>query len=520
MTRARYGILIAAFLIAAFLIGPRAAAAEEETRATVKVPTGSTFVVRPIKQCFEARAGQVIPFRFTAAAGKDPVVLEVRAVGYSQREDGSIVADEGGAAPADVILDAGARLRLASGASGAIEGRVVVRGEGSRHRVIGLLVSEVQADPSWRREAGDTKKSLHVRFALRYLARIEVTVQDARSASRLSDLQLLQVHFENPTPEGFELEARAQLYRSPSMGRLGPEFPLILPAKAKMAGAGQSLSRLLPGATVRLEALVPEPLLPGEYAVELRLREGREQMRHTFTVQVAAGTFPAQAALLPRVVSTVEVSPPQLELAAGKGGRRMLPLLFENRGDGEVEVRLAGLGQDTDGAPAWLIIQPATLLLSPGAKRRVAVSFRGLADPAPDRYAHLVVEVIPRDGAPGGEKRIPIAFLGTGGTAPHAEIGTLAPLPGKSGIAFSLPVENVGATHLAVQATLTVKDPFGRVLEEIPGGFGEWLLPGEKCDLVFSLQRPLQPGSYRLEGQITLGRDAEPILTERTLQIP
>src|SRR5690606_4857161 len=132
-----------------------------------------------------------------------------------------------------------------------------------------------------------------------------------------------RIALHNPTTSTFELEATAQLFRAADRVRVGPAFPLVLPIQEQRAGRERTTFRIYPGARVQLGALVPEPLAPGAYVLAATLAVGRERVKAELPVVVAEGDFPAQAALLPRVVAAVAVSPPQVELSVKGGGTRI-----------------------------------------------------------------------------------------------------------------------------------------------------------------------------------------------------
>jgi hypothetical protein len=406
---------------------------------------------------------------------------------------------------------------------------VIIVGAASSLRSFGLLISEAPPQSGVAGAPGSGTK-LAIRYALRYLVRVDVAVRGARNASltqlRLSggglvDRQgraLARVYLENPTESLFQVQVDAELLGS-SGTPLGPRFPLILPIKHSRVGNVRRSARVLPGARVRLEARVPEPVPPGTYRLIVRLRRSRKQLQRVeFPVRVGRTQFPAQAVVLPRVVSSVRVSPPRIELSVGRGGARMVPLLLENLGKVTVDLDLASLPQDR-GSESRIVVRPSRVTLAPQAKHRVAIMFVARGAPGPSHYELLRVRVRPHGGLLGGAQLLKIAILGTAAGAPQPRLGEPTLDQGSAGpMVFAIPVRNLGSRHVSLSGRLQVRDSYERVLEEIQAGFGAWLLPGEETRLLFRLSRPLPAGEYGL--RIDLDTPGEAIAIQRTLRVP
>jgi len=519
--------IAAALLLGAAMLPARAA--PDPDAATVSIPAGASFQVSPMKLELAGRPGALIPFAVEVAAGREARTLAVRLFEFRQEESGALGIDEAAsAAPAGATLEGSGRIAIPAGGRVSVRGRIHIAAGGPAFRAIGLLVSELGAGSDAPAAPGAKEESrLEVRYMLRYGVRIEVRVTGAREprasalrivAGGLADRggrALARITVENPTDGAIELSGEAQLLRGDGRARLGPWFPLSLPAKASRSGPERIRAFVLPGARVRLEDLVPEPVAPGSYVLVARLAAGSERVQAEFAFEVAERDFPAQRTVLPRVVGTVAVSPPRIALALHKGGARIAPLTLENRGDGEVTIRLSA--EPLAGAAAdWLVVRPETLTLPAGATRRVAVTMRGATACAGSRYAFLRVDVAPRDGAPGGAQRLPVALSGFEETAPLATAGEIEAQPVAEGIRFTVPVKNEGTAHLVLDGTLTILDPFGRKLEELPGGFGAWVLPGESGTADFALDRPLAAGEYRLRLELRTGPREGGIVVDRT----
>lgn len=528
MRTPRIALLILASTVLLGNVGP--AFADEPRNEKFEIPAEPPFQVTPMKLELTGRPGEVLSFEIVIAAGSAPCKLGVKVVGFEQDETGTIAVDETDPARPLATLEGNGRLVLAAGGSAKVRGRIVVDAGGPAFRTLGILVWDL-AEPALAPHAAVDDRtqqttSFSLNYALRYVVRLEVRTLGAREPRAaaleiveggLVDLQgraLARIVVKNPTDVALEFQVECQVLRADSRARLGPPFPLVLPTKATRSGAARVRAFVLPGARVRLEELVPEPVAPGSYIISVRLVAGLERVQAEFPITVSEQDFPAQAAVLPRVVGSVAISPPRIALSVRKGGARLVPLTIHNRGDGEVALRFVSESFGGDSSD-WLVIRPATLTLPAGASRRVAVTLQGGGTLSGSHYALLRVEVAPKDGAPGGAQRLPVAFTGSQEPAPMALVGAIEPVEGPHGLAFAVPVANQGAGHLVLDGTLTILDPFGRKLEQLHGGFGEWVLPGENGRALFALTRRLPPGEYMLKLCLYFSPGGDPILVDR-----
>ncbi len=511
---------------------PRAARAQAALKGELDVaPRG--WQVAPLRLPVAGRPNQRIPFELTVTStDRTTRQLEVRVVRLEQQESGTIGFAAGEPHLLSVSLDGPARVSVAPGATLRLRGHVRPAPQGPAFRAFGVLVSEASAAPRASSSRNPTRTSLGVQFATRYLCRVEVEVNGARRP-QLSQVVLergalvdrqgraeARVHLANPSDAIIAFEVDAQLFEAESGRRVGPSFPLVLPIKENRAGPLRTGARCYPGARLRLGALLPEPILPGRYRLVATLRSGRERSRGEFEVVVGPDDFPAQAAITPRVVASVTIAPPRLELSVARGGRRMEPLVLENHGDVAVHLTLAAVAREGGEPVGDLVVRPARLTLAPGTSRRAAVIYTGRGDLAAHRYGELSVRVEPEDGSVGGEQRVTVAVLGHDGEPARPLLSALEPLELTGVPAFRLSVRNAGGTHLPLEARLSVRDAYGRALEEVPAGFGAWLLPGDAAPLVFRLARPLPPGTYSVDVQLSAGPGAAPLTAARRWTVP
>jgi hypothetical protein len=155
--------------------------------------------------------------------------------------------------------------------------------------------------------------------------------------------------------------------------------------------------------------------------------------------------------------------------------------------------------------------------LAPGSSRKIALTLRNQnTDDRFVEYGHLLVDSKSDDRDFHETKKLPLAVILK--KIPSTQI-SMSPLQWDSGSeypGFRTKVDNLGDTHLPLQARLLLIDPNGRRIS-IPSGFGRWLMPRSSTQLEFRLDHPLPPGEYQLRCE--LQQEGEPIVTQQQFVI-
>lgn len=466
------------------------------------------FQVAPLGIELTGRVGQTLPFELELIAPEKAARVALKVVGLSQDETGAISPDPR-TAPSGLVatLDPQGPLTVTPDAPLKVRGQVRIGATGGGYRLMGIHLT-----PAERPGPAATGRS-GVEIQIAYMTRISVRVEGVPEP-RARELRvargglvdregqaLAQVVVENPTDQAFELLADAQLFRREPRVRVGPSFPLALPVNAGRAGPERTAARILGGARVRCEALVPQVLVPGNYVLSVRLSSGKERVQCELPVEVGPQDFPAQAVLLGRTVGAVLVTPPRIELSSVPGGSRIVPLRLDNLGQEPVTVRLEA--RSLPEAPVdWVRVAPAQVELGPGQSRRVAVTLRADRAGAAHRYGVVCLELeTGTTGAASIGAELPLAAMGREGGAPRLEAGPLAPLAAGQG--FTWTIRNTGSAHAPLHASLRIADPStSKLLEAVSGGYGAWLQPGAEARLELRPRRPLPPGKYAVTGAL------------------
>ncbi len=481
------------------------AAADGQTPDNEPQPAaGALFRVTPLILKLEGNPRDSIPFEVDVLCGPEPLEVSVVPVALGQTETGTLTPLLDG--PTGDLSLSDERLSLTAGSTSQVRGEIFLPADCPALLQYGLLISQLSASDG---PAASEDREVNVRVRFRYLIRLEVQVargmQPALSQLLIEEgglverdgLAVARVWLTNPSAQPHEVELDAALVRLPSGKQVGPGFPLIMPSRSQRLQANRLKILILPGARIRVEEKLPEPLASGPYRLDVEVRAGKDRRKQSFELEVEAAEFPTQAGLLPRVVASLQVSPQALELSTGAGSSRMLPILLENTAEVAAGLRVSIVGLAGQPAPDWLVVRPESVWLSGHRDRRIAASVRGRTSNGEPLYAWLELVVTPDDGSLGGSVRIPVALLGSERPEPQISLESLRST-GESELTFICGLANPGKVHVPLRVSLSIADPFGRVLEEVVRGSGVWLLPGEQAELSFPLARPLQNGDYSL----------------------
>lgn len=263
---------------------------------------------------------------------------------------------------------------------------------------------------------------------------------------------------------------------------------------------------------------VPEPVLPGEYRMELTmLSDGRPVKSITQSISVKENQFPGQDSVVSRIVEDVSVEPAQIQFSRRPGGNRVRSVSVKNESDQTVQVQLNALPRgNKKGAVDWLTYRPKSMSVPAKQSRQVFMSASGGKNK--HLYAFLGVSVEPTETLAGGQQNIPVAFLGTGKLNVSIESGKLQTGVRNRQPTLLLPIKNTGDVHLSVTAEMTIDTPFGGQIKR-QGGFGRWILPGKERDIEFVLDEVPKKGTYPVTITLNPGHGTEPVTLERTLKI-
>ncbi len=327
----------------------------------------------------------------------------------------------------------------------------------------------------------------------------------------------LQAIIANPTDSPFEFEVRARIRKSAS-DRSSKPLRLVMPVRSSVQDESRYKSRILSQSRIRMEELLPEAIAGGRYYVDFELYvDDRIVHRQTEGVMVNAADFPAQEVLIAQVGESLQVSPAQIELSQLRGGSRRATIQLTNSGQDTKTINIKAL--TADGLENnWVLVQPSEVQLAPGSNRKLSVTLR--SQPTGDKsaeYGTLVVSSKSDKQDFTATSDLPLAIMLK---KPESTQITLSPIvwnPVAEYPGFHTTVQNLGTSHLPLQARLTIFDSKGRPMM-IPSGFGKWLMPGKSSKLEFRLEGNLSPTTTFFDASYS--RMANQFEWNRTLPSP
>lgn len=502
-----------------------------EKRVTVQETFDPTFRIEPLSHRVTGRGGDVIPFKFSIESANRDTSIEVVPVGLRQELTGMILHDVESQQADAIRLVTPTVMNLSANKSSSIEGVVRLPSGDAKHHSLGILVRDIgnqaNVQPTFDAD-GKRKTQAAIRFITQYVLRLDLEIEGVRGEQGhrliVEDVKLtpldgrprLQAIVSNPTDTTFEFEMRSKISSSPSDRSIKP-LRLVMPVRASVSDETRYVGRILPKSRIRMEELLVEAIAGGEYDIDSELvYDGRVVSKKKFHVEVDPEDYPAQEVLIAQAASGLQVSPSQIELSQLRGGNRRLTVLFKNNGKEDRTVKLSALAEDGMKLSAAMF-QPEEFRLAPGASRKIALTMKGQADSdhATD-YGHVLVETKSEKRDYTESKRLPLALIYK--KPPDTKI-SMSPLvwdPSGKYACFRSTVENSGASHMPIDARLTITgETGGRV--QLLGGFGKWLMPGTKDSLTFRMDQPLPPGNYQLKCELQTG--AQPITTEQTFTV-
>jgi hypothetical protein len=411
-------------------------------------------------------------------------------------------------------------LKLEANKSAYIEGLVKIPRGDAKHHSYGIMVRDIGSEnnlaPSFD-PSGKRKTQAGVRFMTQYVLRLDVEV-DGNRGEQVQQLSieeasiqprngrpLLQAIITNPSDTTFEFELRARLRSSPS-DRTAKQVSLVMPIRAANEDDSRKIGRILGKSRIRMEELLPEAIAGGQYEVDLEVwSDQRAVKKKTISIDVDAEDFPAQEVVIAQVGPGLQVSPAQIELSHLRGGSRRVSLLLKNHGKEEKTVQLKALSADE--LPLGSVtFQPSTVKLAPGASRKIAMTLIGGHSDHAFAYGHVLIESQSDRKEFRDTRRLPLAILYKKGGETNINVSPLAWDPNGKYPAFRTTVENTGTLHFPVDARLTISSELGRRYQVL-GGFGQWVMPGQKTQVAFRLDFPLPPDNYKLKCEFITGGD-------------
>lgn len=485
------------------------------------------FRAEPIVHRLEARRGEVIPFEFKLHSSGRPTRLLIVPIAITQRENGVIASDSSVAAPAAIRLEGDTEIDFDTGEDYIIRGQVRVPTVQSTFHSFGILVRDLGLPSDTVNPAADDQVRFGVRFVTQYLLRCDIKVLGAR-AEKVDQVQIeslriapesglakLQTWIVNPTDSPMSLEVTAQL-RNTQTGQQFPRFNLAMPIRAHLEDEEKRDVRILPKTRLRLEELIPHPLLPGPWEVYFQVLDGRRVgTTASLPVEFDVTDFPAQNRQLIALPNGVVADPGFVELSVQRGGKRFAPVSFINYTDQDVtfELQFTPLGDAS--AAEFLDVRPTSLTLRPGASRNALLLLRQGSDLQSAVYGHLHLRQVDADTSK--TQRVTVGLIARQEDQPELTFGEMVWDTDRQTPALVLPITNIGRKHLPLDATLTVTAADG-ASQTVPAGFGRWLLPGGSDQLRFRFETIPPPGQYQLTLRIDMGPDQPPLESQNTIQ--
>lgn len=510
-------------LFATCIASPQAALAQKAGRGNQVVVRESfepTFRIEPLVNRLNGRSNDELPFKFTIESANRETTVEIVPIGLAQDISGQVLHNAELKISDTIRLLTPQTLKLEANKSAYIEGLVKIpRGE-AKHHSCGIMVRDIGSEnnlsPSFD-PSGKRKTQAGIRFMTQYILRLDIEVDGTRgeqvqqllieeaSIQPRNGRPLLQAIVTNPTDTTFEFELRARLRSSPS-DRTAKQVSLVMPIRAANEDDSRKIGRILGKSRIRMEELLPETIAGGQYEVDLEIwSDQRAVKKKTIGIDVDAEDFPAQEVIIAQVGPGLQVSPAQLELSHLRGGSRRVSILLKNHGKEDRSVQLKALGEDE--LPLGSVtFQPSSVKLAPGASRKIAMTLIGGQSEQTFSYGHVLIESQSDRKEFRDTKRLPLAILYKKGGETSINVSPLAWDPNGKYPAFRTTVENTGTLHFPIDARLTIASELGRRYQVL-GGFGQWVMPGQKMQTSFRLDFPLPPDNYKLKCEFITGGD-------------
>lgn len=492
--------------------------AGETKKLVVQQSVEPSFRVEPIVHRFKGRRGEVIPFEFTLTSTNRPLDLEVMPIELRQEESGVILFDDNSPPTVEAKLLSSKAFTLEPGKSEVVKGEVTVPLVKTNYVSIGLLVKDKGQLPQYAPpQPGDAPKTqAGVRFVTQYVLRCDIEVESSiegeaeklkleNGALRPVDgMPVATVYLNNPTDSAFEFRVRGSLSGNDDASRKGKPFWFGMPSRANMEEPDRYLVRVLPKSRIRLEA--PAALTSSAGQVNLNVAVAgarREALVANFDVTPKPGQFPALESSMARIEPEFSVSPPNILLSQGKGGKQMTTLVFANATSEPRKISFTSKSLDGE-AMDQLRLPGEAIVIPPHRSQQVRVMLKTEREAKGARYGY--VNVTSENNA--GERsshELPVAVFFGPPESPRLEMGELEASIDEDRVTYQATVKNVGTGFAPITARLRCTDESGR-RAEVGAGFGRWLAPGESHVLSFTPEMKI------------VGGDCQAILTWQTFE--
>lgn len=492
-----------------------------EKRVTLTQSVEPSFHIEPIVHRFEARRGTTIPFQFEIKSTGKAMNVTVIPVKLRQEVTGIILHDENGVAPQELKFTSPTEFELAPGEATMLTGEVTVPLALSNYLSYGVLVrdngyvSDRVADPTdpMRITAG-------VRFVTQYVLRIDIEtgVKDVSEMNKLvfehgsvireGGMPVAKTFLINPTDYAFECNVRGTI-ESETTSRPKP-FRMMLPSRVNLVDDEEKhLVRIMPQSRVQISAPVDDLLFPGLQSLRLEVTNGRRGLvDQMFAINVGQGDFPALEVQQAYLDNEMSVQPAQIAVGSVAGASRSANLQFTNN-SGTSKSVVASLVDLNGNAIDEIKLSADAFDVRPGRTKTIRLSVPSSAQSAAATYGDLRLRVQSENGA-ANETSIPVAMLHGEPPTPLVGVGELMSVEKNGFTSFALTVENQGVGFVPVHADLEIADGSGRVMN-LADGFGKWLRPGEKRELVFAPQVSLPKGRYQISLNLETTEDQAPV---------
>ncbi|EMI21072.1 signal peptide protein [Rhodopirellula maiorica SM1] len=484
-----------------------------------------TFRIDPLVFQCQAIPGQTVRFKFRLSGSQKPIDFSIQPVSLIQHRDGKVTAAETLRDRDSVRLLSSSDLRLGGGEVQEIEGTWTLPRDSGQFVSVGLLVTDRSEEPFSKQT---TQRQLGVRFVTRYLLRLEADIRRVNSVQgeiRLTTGGLVDrdgfAHVNallwNPHDAGRRLRAKARMIDA--AGRVViDEVPLGLTSRINQPEPKRFALAVLPRSEVTLTAALPEPVFPGDYQLQIDVRDDSDDVaQQSFRVHVGEYDFQAQRSVVGRVLKSIQVHPSAIELSTLRGGNRLVPLSLKNQGDKAVSIRVVATDRNGNEV-SWLRVRPERVHLGSGAGRKLMVTMNGHAADAQDKYAELRLHAESEFATNTGSLNVPVAMLNDDRPRdPDVSLGTIEVDENNPRI-IRLQITNHGTRHLAPHliVTLTRGNEPPVICE---AGYHAWLLPSESRELRFQLPESTT-GIFKASIHAKLNRTVDPTLTEQTITLP
>lgn len=458
--------------------------------------------------------------------------VSVHIVNLKQEESGNIFHDPNSNPSQFVRFTSDTSFPLGPGESRTITGEVTVPVSKTNFLSYGILVKDSGVNTgSVGEAAANAATRASIRFVTQYVLRLDietggldlkelehVELQNG-SIRTVQGLPVAEMFVNNPTD--MAIECNVDLTMQNEKGKKFKSISLGMPCRSDMPEADRYLVRIMPNSRVRVMAPIDTVLLPGMHHLQYSLKIGRREVRKAqFDFQVRSGEFPALDAKLSILNELITVEPAQLELGKIAGTHRMGVLRFTNCGETDQPISLSACdlqGNDFSGVK----FSTDDFVLAPGKSKSVRAVIQAVEGVDHAVYGLVVVKQ-------GAEKNsnIPLAMLFGQPDKIDVVLADFAASPATNSEAtidpsaipqvFRASVENRGAGFAPVHGELEIASLDGQTWS-MTDGFGRWLNPHEKRELVFTAPQHLPDGDYRLSLVIRTSPDSP--LISRTFDI-